>query len=269
MAPERFSWEYLNNIREKDPERFYSLYQGVPENPEGNAVHRKWFPFQGDFDITDEIYGVIPAFDPQKSMGAEIYFDIGASAGGDETVGTLGCAMPDNSWSWLWQISGRWNPGERDDEIVKFCKLISTQMRVMAMLEEGIGNGKETIERIITKIRAAGVPAEAIRSVGSKWERANDRQDSFRSSAQAGRIRLYTGEYLHRIGLTNARIRCWEPYLREVTQLKVQKVGTSFKLVGKDNKWDSGTGLHNGLIKLSVPQLTFEQRAAVARRFRR
>jgi hypothetical protein len=269
LAPGRFSWEFLNNIREKDPERFYSLYQGVPENPEGNAVHRNWFPFQGDFDSNNDIYGDIPAFDPQKIMGTEIYFDIGASAGGDETVGTLGCAMPDNSWTWLWQMGGRWNPGERDEEIVKFCMLVNRHVRAMALLEEGIGLGKESIERIVMKIRSKGLLADTVRSVGSKWERANNRQDSFRSAAQAGRIRLYTGDFLAPIQLTNARIVCWEPYLREVTQLKIHKVGDTIKLVGKDNKWDSGTGLHNGLIKLSVPVLTFEQRAALARRFRR
>jgi hypothetical protein len=269
LAPGRFSWDFLNKIREKDPERFYSLYQGLPENPEGNAVHRNWFPYQYDFE-----HEGIPAFEPQKMMGAEIYFDVGASSRGDETVATLGCSMPDETYTWLWQMTGRWNPGERDDNIVDFCVAVNRHVRAMALLEEGIGLGKESIERIVAKIRSKGVAADTVRSVGSKWERAIDREDSFRSAAQAHRVRLYCGDFLKPVifngaRLENARIVCWEPYLREVTQLKVQKVGDRMKLVGKDNKWDSGTGLHNGLIKLSAPVLTFEQRAAIGRRFGR
>lgn len=271
----RFPWEYLDNMRSSDPEGFYSLYQGLPQDPEGNAVKREWFPFQQDYDSHDDVYGEIEAFDPKRIQYTAIYFDIAASARGDETVGTFGAAMPDNTWTWLWQKTGRWNPGERDDEIVLLCVLINNHMKarghvVPAFLEEGIGLGRESVERIVKKIRAAGVPAETIRSVGSKWERANDRQDSFRSVAQAGRIRLYCGDYLSPIGLTNAKAECWEPYLREVTQLQVKKVGGRTELAGKDNKWDSGTGLHNALLrKLKRPTITSAQRAMIGRRFGR
>lgn len=267
LAPNRYPWEYLNKIREDDPDTFYSLYQGLPSNPEGEVVKRNWFPFQRDYDTDDAIYGRIPAFDPKKIMGFILYWDVGGSARGDENVGTLGCAMPDNSWSWLWQISGKWSPNERDQRIVEFSEKLSRIIRLQVQLEEGIGLGKEPVDLIVNKIRAKGIPAIAIRSVGTKWERANNRQDSFRSAAQAGRIRLYEGDFLKDIGLANQKANCWEPYLREITQLQLKKVGNVDKLVGKDNKWDSGTGLHNGLIKLAEPTLTFDQIRALGSRF--
>ena len=264
LAPNRFTWEYLNNLREKDPIMFYGLYQGKPENPEGNAVKRNWFPLQGDYDRDDGT----PAFDPKKMMGAEIYFDVGASSKGDETVGTLGCAMPDNTWTWLWQVTGQWNPAQRNEEIVKFCKLVNDYIPIVAFLEEGVGLGKESVDRIVMAIRAAGLRAQTVRSVGSKWERANNRQDSFRGAAQAQRIRLYEGNYMSAIGLFNPRAAWIEPYLREVTQLQIKSTENGVKLIGKDNKWDSGTGLHNALIKLSTPTLTLADRAKLGKRFR-
>ena len=265
----RYSWEFLNRIRENDPDSFYSLYQGLPSNPEGEVVKRNWFPFQGDHDRDDPLYGKIPAFDPKFAMGYMLYWDVGGSARGDENVGTFGAAMPDGSWTWLWQIAGKWAPAERDEKIVEFSERVGKFVPTQVFLEEGIGLGYDPIMQIVMKIRAKGIPSDAIRSVGSKWERATNRQDSFRSVAQAGRIRLYEGDFLMPINLLNQRVNCWEPYLREVTQLQLKKVGNVDKLVGKDNKWDSGTGLHNALIKLSQPVLTLAEAQALGRRFNR
>ena len=269
LAPNRYDYAFLSRIRENDPDTFYSLYQGLPTNPEGEVVKRAWFPHQKDYDTKDEVYGDIPAFDPKKAMGYMLYWDVGGSARGDENVGTLGAAMPDGSWTWLWQICGKWAPDERDRQIVDFSEKVGKFIRTQVFLEEGIGLGYDPIMQIVNKIRAKGIPADAIRSVGSKWERANNRQDSFRSVAQAGRIRLYEGDFLKPINLLNQRVQCWEPYLKEVTQLQLKKVGNVDKLVGKDNKWDSGTGLHNALIKLSQPVLTLAEIRAVGKRFGR
>jgi hypothetical protein len=265
----RYNWEFLNRLRQNDPDTFYSLFQGLPSNPEGEVVKRTWFPTQTDYDRDDPLYGKIPAFDPKLAMGYMLYWDVGGSARGDENVGTFGAAMPDGSWTWLWQICGKWAPDERDRKIVEFSELVGKFVHTQVFLEEGIGLGYDPIMQIVLKIRAKGVPADAIRSVGSKWERATNRQDSFRSVAQAGRIRLYEGDFLQNINLLNQRINCWEPYLREVTQLQLKKVGNVDKLVGKDNKWDSGTGLHNALIKLSQPVLTLAEIQALGRRFGR
>jgi hypothetical protein len=269
FAPVRFPWAWLNEIRESDPDTFYGLIQGLPHNPEGSAVRREWFLFQYDHAsmVQDRI---IPAFDPKKIRGgAEIYWDIGASASGDETVGTVGCDMADDTWTWLWQFVLRMDPFDRDNAMIAACQKIGKVLPVHVGVEEGFGLGQDQIKRLVAKLRMAGVAADTIPSKGSKWARATDRQDSFRSVAQAGRILLYEGSFLSSVGLTDQRRQCWEPFVKEVSALKIEKVGDAVRLRGKDNKFDSASGLHNALLstKLKPSPLTLTERAQIMRQF--
>lgn len=260
----RYPFEYLDEIRKSDPLVFQGLYQGKPELPEGNAIKRDWFPV-----VTDVDAGRIRGFDPKQIKSAAVYFDIGASSAptADRTVGTLGCRLQDDTEIWLWQMAGQWDPADRDNEIERFSSICNRIFPgIPVHLEAGFGIGKDSVDRIQGRLTMAGINAKFDKVRQKKWERATSQHDSFISAAQTGRIKLYAGNYYSNFGFTDGR-RWITAYLDEVCRLQAKNTDTGIVLVGgKDDRFDSGVGVHNKLIR-QRKVLTSEERMALQARF--
>ena len=232
----RTTYEWLSNIRNKDPLKFEGMHQGNPSLPEGNEFKRKW-------------YEIIDTVNDRDIRNSAVYFDLAGtdSPTGNQTVGTFGSRMADNSFVWWWQMAGRWNPDTRNKEIAKFCKQCNEAVPgIPIYLESGIGLGVDSVTQLRNLLIGLGFNVKFDKVNQNKFKRATYQVDSFKSASEAGRIKLYSGTHFAKNQFYDGKSRWIEPFLTEICRLVRNASGTGY-LGGHDDRLDSGTGLHNKL----------------------
>jgi hypothetical protein len=249
----RTPFTFLDEKRNKDPLMFAGMHQGLPSLPEGNAFKRDW-------------YETKESFNPKDMRNSAIYFDLAGTDNpkGDQTVGTFGSRMSDDTFWWWWQMAGRWNPPERDQKIEEFCHVCCTVLnnrQLPIYLESGIGLGVDSVQRLRNKLIGSGFNVKFDPVNTSKYERANAQHDSFRSASAAKRIKLYFGDYFsgkfkagsdfQKTLFYDGKSKWIEPFLTEICRLQEKRTDRGIVYVGPagshDDRLDSGTGLHNKL----------------------
>jgi hypothetical protein len=244
LWPERYDYaNYLATRGMYTPYEYSALYQQNPTSPEGNVIKRAWYePYEYFLSLEDII-------------GKCIYFDLGASddPSADKTAGSVKVKLKNNTWMTLWQMSGRWNPNVRNDQIEQFCLRWNAIFPGIAVhLEAGIGEGAFSINELKLQLIGKGINAHTDKVNQSKYTRATAQKDSYLAACGAKRTKFYAGDLFREQGFYNGSDTWIPEFFNEVLKLLFKQTANGVEFVGgKDDLFDSETGAHN---KLSIPE---------------
>lgn len=173
LWPERYGFDYLDELRRSSPKMFASMYQGAPRYPEGAMFKREWFKF------ADEPF-------PHDAMRVRAW-DLASTAPGlsgepDWTVGFL-IARHENSVRIEDVQRFRAGPGDVRKRVRATAEMDGVKVRIKLQQDPGQA-GKDQIDSYSAML--FGFVVEAATVTGDKQTRA----EPFASAAQLGRVSM-------------------------------------------------------------------------------
>jgi len=176
LAPERFSRQYLEHVRDNGTAyRWGALYQGVPRPAEGNIIKRAWL------QIVDEV--------PWEAERIRYWDLAGTRGGGARTAGILMARSTDGKYYIEDAVFGQWSFGERNKVMEQTAAIDAMNyvrmdpenpeaelwemdgyntVRIYIEQEPG-ASGKEVIQSLVKRL--SGFAAFGDRPTGSKDDR--------------------------------------------------------------------------------------------------
>lgn len=178
----RYPLAYLEDVKRKQGNSFYALYQGTPRPPEGDYFKRGWFISVGALPV-----GCVFVR----------YWDLaaGVTDRADQTAGVL-MARDKAGYYYIVDVQcGRWAASERNATILQRAHLDRQQYGVIEThIEQAPGLGKEPTEDLVRQLAGFSVYADKV-SIDKE-----SRAQPFQAQAQAGNVRildaLWNGPYL-------------------------------------------------------------------------
>ncbi len=178
LCPDRYDVAALEGIRTVlGTYSFSALYQQRPGPREGGFFKWAWFR--------------PAAAKPALARRVRYWDTAGTEGAGDYTAGVLMSRTAEGIFTVEHVHRGQWSPGRRDQEIVATAKEDGTSVSIWLEQESGVGGQ----DRSAATIRAlAGYTVHAEHVTGSKESRA----DPLAAQAEAGNVRVLTGDWVHR-----------------------------------------------------------------------
>jgi predicted phage terminase large subunit-like protein len=222
LLSNRYPRSYLENIEERNPYSYFSLYQGLPKAYEGNFFHLSWFP-------------IVPLLPYGCSLVR--YWDLASSdsLAADATCGVLMARDTQGYYYVVDVVHGRWTAHERAS-IIKQTAALDRVRAVTEWLvpepsiyiEQAPGLAQEPTHDLVRQL--AGYVVYADRVTKDKQSRATP----FQAQAQAGNVKLIAGAWN-------------KSYLDELTSFPTGKHDDRVDATsGAFNKLAEGIGLEYG-----------------------
>jgi predicted phage terminase large subunit-like protein len=178
MLSPRYPLDYLEDVKRKQGNSFYALYQGTPRAPEGDYFKRGWFA----------VAGALP-------VGCTFvrYWDLasGTSGQADYTAGVL-MARDKAGYFYVVDVQhGRWAASERNATIKSVAHTDRQAYGdVSTYIEQAPGLSQEPTIDLVRQL--AGFTVYADRVTKDKVSRA----EPFQAQSQAGNVKVLDREWL-------------------------------------------------------------------------
>jgi predicted phage terminase large subunit-like protein len=173
----RYSFTFLDAIRQTQSDTFYSLYQGTPFPPDGNLFKA------GRVELVKEV--------PADGERVRFWDRAATPGGGDYTVGVL-IQRTAGRYYVLDVVRGQWSTDERDRIIRETAQRDNLRFRhgITTVGEEEPGSaGKDQAAAFVRLL--AGYSVDTERATGDKVTRA----DAYASQWNAGNVSLLAADW--------------------------------------------------------------------------